>query len=376
MELGIYESLPIRLHLEPTTRCNARCPQCPRTFSASMMTDPRLKIVDWDPEDLKIVLEDEFFKNLKSVLINGNYGDIVMHPRPKELIKVLLNKKLNYVVINTNGGALNTEFWSWLGSHRNVIVEFGIDGLKDTHHLYRRNTVFEVVMKNAKAFIDSGGLAVWVMTTFRHNEHQIEECRKLAKEYKFKQFKQRPSTRFYYRDYIVLDNNMNEAYRLEPASKIADRYSNRKKAQYKKVEIPKVSKIDIKEFDNPISSKATRAIECLVSNHPSVYLSASGKLYPCCWTANKHEQSLMGGINSSFVQTFHKTLGYDVDFNDVMKNKISDIVKSGIFKEIEKSWYSKNQFDACKETCAIRSNMNYQHDNSTTEKINEKENEV
>jgi MoaA/NifB/PqqE/SkfB family radical SAM enzyme len=375
MELGIYEHLPSRLHLEPTTRCNARCPQCPRTFAASMMTDPRLKMVDWNPEDLKTVLEDEFFKNLKSVLINGNYGDIVMHPHPKELIEVLLNRNV-YLVINTNGGALSTEFWSWLGSHRNVVVEFGIDGLKDTHHLYRRNTVFEVVMKNAKAFIDAGGDARWSMTVFKHNEHQIEECRNLAKEYKFKQFKQRPSTRFYHTDYIVLDNNMNEAYRLEPASKVADRYSNRKKSRYKKIEIPKISKIDINEFDNPIPKIDTCAIECLVSSHPSVYLSASGKLYPCCWTANKHEKSLIEGINSSFVQTFHKDLRYDIDFNDVTKNKISDIVKSGIFREIEKSWYSKNQFDVCKEICAIRSNMNYQYDNSIAEKINEKENEV
>jgi MoaA/NifB/PqqE/SkfB family radical SAM enzyme len=371
MELGIYEDLPTRLHLEPTTRCNARCPQCPRTFSASMITDPRLKMVDWNPEDLKTVLEDEFFKNLKNVLINGNYGDIVMHPRPKELIEVLLNRNLS-LDINTNGGALNTEFWGWLGSQKGIMVEFGIDGLKDTHHLYRRNTVFEVVMKNAKAFIDAGGDARWSMTVFKHNEHQIEECNNLAKEYGFKSFKQRPSTRFSKRDFIVLDNDMNEAYRLEPASKVANRYSNRKKSQYERIEIPKVSKIDINEFDNPISDISTCAIHCLVSNPLSVYLSASGKLYPCCWTSYKHERSLMEGINSSFVQTFHKNLGYDIDFNGVMKNKISDIVKSGIFTEIEKSWYSNNQFDICKNTCSIRSNMNYQSNNSNINEISKK----
>jgi len=370
MELGIYENFPNKLHLEPTTRCNARCPQCPRTFAASMLTDPRLKMVDWNPEDLKRVLDDDFFKNLDAVLINGNYGDIVMHPNPKELIEVLLNKKLVNIHINTNGGALNTEFWSWLGSQQNVIVEFGIDGLKDTHHLYRRNTVFEIVMKNTKAFIDAGGNAIWAMTVFRHNEHQIEECRNLATKYGFKSFKHRPTTRFNKRDYIVLDNDMNEAYRLEPASAVAKRFKDRKRD-----EIKSVSEINISELKPSFPTKS-KTIKCLVADSPSVYLSASGKLYPCCWTGWSHESSLMKGINSSFVETFYKNLGYDTDFNDVIKNKISDIINSGIFTRIEESWYSKNQFDICKKTCAVHSNMNHQYDNSNIEKISEKQNEV
>lgn len=373
MNLGIYEALPAKLHLEPTTRCNARCPQCPRTFAASMITDPRLKMVDWNPEELKTVLEDEFFKNLDSVLINGNYGDIVMHPNPKELIKVLLNRNLSLITINTNGGALSSEFWSWLGSQKDIVVEFGIDGLKDTHHLYRRNTVFEVVLKNAKDFIDAGGHATWAMTVFKHNEHQIKECYDLAKDYGFKSFKQRPSTRFNsLGDYIVLDNNMKEAYRLEPASIIASRFKDKKKSKYKKIEIPKAYEIDISEFKPPISNLKSRSIECLVANPLSVYLSASGKLYPCCWTAYNHETSLMRAINSSFIETFFKKLGYDKDFNDVRKNKISDIISCGIFTEIENSWYSNDQFDICKKTCALRSNMNYQFKNSDINEISEK----
>lgn len=373
MEIGIYEDLPIKLHLEPTTRCNARCPQCPRTFAATMITDPRLKIVDWKPEDLKTVLEDDFFKKLKLVLINGNYGDIVMHPNPKELIKVILDKNLS-LNINTNGGALNSEFWSWLGSQKNVEVEFGIDGLKDTHHLYRRNTVFEVVMKNAKSFIDAGGRARWAMNVFKHNEHQIEECRNLAKEYGFKSFKQRPSTRFSKRDRIVLDNDMKEAYRLEPASVIEKKFKHKPKSEYETVGIPnpKFSEIDVNKFNNFEPQMRSRAIHCLVSKPLSVYLSAGGKLYPCCWTAYSHERSLMKEINSSFVETFHKKLGYDLDFNNVMKNKISDIVSSGIFTEIEESWYRKNQFDICKQICGTNSNMIYQYKNSSIYKIKEK----
>ena len=367
MELGIYPTLPKKLHLEPTTRCNARCPQCSRTYLGSLITDPRLEMVDWNPIDLEKTLADPFFKELEGVIVNGNFGDIVMHPNPKELITVLLNRGLKEIVIHTNGGGLNTEFWSWLGSKPNVMVQFGIDGLKDTHHLYRRNTVFEVVMKNAKAFIDAGGIALWAMTVFKHNEHQVEECRKLATEYNFKYFRERPSTRWdIAKDYIVLDNDMKESYRLEPASYIANRFKNfPKDVQLKsKIKIPEVSEFDLNKLKPAQPSLNICAIECLVAEESFVFLSAKGNLYPCCWVGSDHENSLMKNTDSSFVQTFYKDLGYDLDFNNVLKNKISDIIKSGLFTKIEDSWMTRNQFDICQRTCRTRSNMKHQYKNS------------
>ena len=360
MNLGIYKNLPTKLHLEPTTECNARCPQCPRTFNSSLLTQPRLKITEWNPQDLKSVLEDEFFKDLNYVLINGNYGDIVMHSNPKELIQVLLDRNVTYVVINTNGGALNAKFWSWLGSLGKIIVEFGIDGLEDTHHLYRRNTRFDVVMKNAKAFIDAGGYAYWVMTTFKHNEHQIEDCKRLSKEFGFKQFKERPSTRWDKKDHVILGNDMEESYRLEPATSIADRFKDLPKSIHENVDIPLTSAISIDELRPQPATPAICEISCSVAKDNSVYLSAGGNLYPCCWTANEHEKSFIECVDSSFVKTFHKELGYNLNFNNVIDNKISDIIDSGLFTRIEDSWFSSKQINACAKTCGIKSNYNYQ----------------
>ena len=44
------------------------------------------------------------------------------------------------------------------------------------------------IIKNAQAFIDAGGYAVWKMIKFDHNEHQVEDCRALAKNLGFQRF--------------------------------------------------------------------------------------------------------------------------------------------------------------------------------------------
>ena len=62
-------------------------------------------------------------------------------------------------------------------TNRKSHVRFSVDGLRDTNHLYRRNTDFDVIMRNAQTFID-GGRATWVFIAFQHNEHQIGEAKR------------------------------------------------------------------------------------------------------------------------------------------------------------------------------------------------------
>ena len=43
-------------------------------------------------------------------------------------------------------------------------------------------------MTNVKSFIQAGGEAHWEFLVFKHNEHQVEEARNLAREMGFKEF--------------------------------------------------------------------------------------------------------------------------------------------------------------------------------------------
>jgi len=178
------------LHLEPTNRCNARCPQCARTdrFTGETVTWLEGKEQEWDPEHLDDVLSHHRFANLQNILINGNFGDIVMHTRPLELLRVCRKHARDNLRINTNGSGLKKEFWQSV-AELNPIIDFSIEGLtQDIHHQYRRNTILSRIFENATAFIEAGGRAQWVMTVFQHNEHQVEACAERAKEMGFIDF--------------------------------------------------------------------------------------------------------------------------------------------------------------------------------------------
>ena len=340
---GIYKG-PIRtIHLEPTSDCNARCPQCPRTYDTFFKTMPGLKINEWSPEELKKVLNHEYFSDVLTVLVNGNLGDIVKHSNPKELIQVLIDHGVR-VKINTNGGALPTEFWSWLGQQHNVNVEFGIDGLEDTHHLYRRNTLFKVVMKNALAFINAGGEANWAMTIFKHNEHQEEECRKLAKEYGFTQFKSRVSQRWNTKDLIVYDKKHNPEYILKPATVIENDYANRRNDTIQSFKENYPRSIN-ESYDLDVD------VQCQVIQDSMVYLSAEKKLWPCCWTAQEVQDDVLKNKKGLLSKKLYTELKLDKDFNNVVKHDITDILNAGLFKHIEESW-GDIPYRVCSQTCS------------------------
>ena len=171
-------------HLEISSRCNAACPLCPRNFNGYPYND------GYGEHDMTLaqaqqIFQPEFLKQIKVVLINGNFGDAVMNPDTVSIVEYfkLHNPDLR-ISISTNGGARDRNFWQALALAK-AEVQFCIDGIDQVHSLYRQNTVYSTVIKNASEFIAAGGKAVWKMIDFDHNRHQEAECRRLAKEMKF-----------------------------------------------------------------------------------------------------------------------------------------------------------------------------------------------
>lgn len=359
MIIGIYKDLPEYLHIEPTKRCNAACPQCPRTIGASLQSYPNIPKTEITPDNLKTILSDKFFKRLRKVLINGNYGDIVMHSTPKEFVQTFIDMKFQEIQINTNGGGLSTEFWSWLGSQSNVIVEFALDGLEDTHHLYRRNTRFDTVIKNAKAYINAGGYARWIMNVFGNNEHQVDVCRQMSKDLGFAEFYSDDSVRFHKEYDTLVDKNFNEVAKLYPTEFVKNNKhlgkEDRSKEWYKKVYNFVNQEFDILQDDRSKSYiNGPEVVDCKVTQGlESIYISGDRKLWPCCWMELDYNKKTLDNNYSSFVDLFFKTLNKEKDFNSLSKHTATDVVNAGLLTTIEKSWSSKC-IDICKRTCASK----------------------
>lgn len=321
------------LHIEPTRKCNAQCPMCARFLGSSPNVAPWVNEVDVSIDQLTTLLPR---LDLQMISINGNYGDLVMHHDPTSLVE-LCSANSNLVVIHTNGGAQNKTFWKTIGALNNVTCIFAIDGLDDTHHLYRRNTRFDVIINNAKTFIDAGGTAIWDMLIFEHNQHQVEECKKIATEMGFNTFNSKPNARYGKSDYPVHDKDYNTEYYI----KSIDKVRNYKHADSR---LPLYTKQD---YDKILYSDHTRrreikmsCIDCRVIEQQSIFISADNRVWPCCWLgqmANKAEKNFS---SSDFVKTFGKTNTLE-NFDSIVKQ----------FDIISQSWSTNKPFYECAANC-------------------------
>ena len=189
------------LHVEPTSKCNASCPGCPRN-NCGYGVKKSLILQDLDPDI--IIAEANKLINLKVIHLCGNVGDAIAYKylnkavdkivAQNEFFRIIKANKHWTLSIATNGSLRSTKWWEELGkkcnlnlfkSHR---IQFGIDGLEDTNHIYRQATNFNKIIDNAKAFIDAGGVAEWQYLKFKHNEHQVDEARQLANDIGFNRF--------------------------------------------------------------------------------------------------------------------------------------------------------------------------------------------
>ena len=237
------------LHLEPTSRCNAACPQCARYQDDGITLNPNIEIRDLTLAKLTEKLNDNFIAQLDKLFMCGIYGDPAASNQSLAIYDWFRHINPNITLgMNTNGSLRNPHWWSLLGQRLNKLEDycvFSIDGLENTNHIYRRNTIWSKIMKNAQSFIDSGGRAHWDMLVFKHNEHQVDECKQLAKDMGFVAFRAKVSKRFISKPIAG----------LEPP-----------------------------EIYNP-QLRIGGNISCHAMNEKSIYMNYRGELLPCCWLA-------------------------------------------------------------------------------------------
>lgn len=232
------------LHLESTDACNAACPQCLRETD---ITFDKNDLHHLTVEQIKSIVDVDTIKNLDKMYMCGDYGDPAAGRHTLEIFKYFRNINPTIVLgMNTNGGLRNSDWWQELAGILNQprdYVVFSIDGLADTNHIYRVNVKWTKVLENAQAFIRAGGQAHWEMLVFEHNQHQVDQAEQTAKDMGFRWFRAKVSKRF----------KTQPIEFLKPPT----------------------------AWNDPIVSEGK--IECQALNESSIYISAKGIVYPCCW---------------------------------------------------------------------------------------------
>ena len=167
------------IQIETTTRCLLGCPACSRTVFAEKLHRPYPKI-DLDVDDLWNFFDCDSGRAITTLSLCGDYGDSIYYPKLFELIERFRSTK--QFIIHTAGSHQPAEFWHQLVALLTPedTVVFGIDGLEDTNHLYRRNSNWASIMTALDIVVASGVQAEWDTNIFSFNYNRLDEIRKFA----------------------------------------------------------------------------------------------------------------------------------------------------------------------------------------------------
>lgn len=174
--------LPVSIAIEPTTSCNLRCPECPsglRSFTRETgMLDPKFFKQTIDQLHKDILYLTFYFQ-----------GEPFLHPLFTEMVQYASGKKI-YTATSTNAHFLNDET-------SNKIIESGLDRLiisidgttQETYEQYRIGGSLEKVLEGARTIVkwkrklkSKTPHLIFQFLIVRHNENQVDEVKRLAKE--------------------------------------------------------------------------------------------------------------------------------------------------------------------------------------------------
>jgi hypothetical protein len=201
-------------------------------------------------EDIQRLCPVEWVQGLEKMFMCGNYGEPAAAHECLEIYRWF--RKINPDItlgMNTSGSLRSADWWQELGTILNQpldYVVFSIDGLEDTNHVYRRNSIWNKIMTNAQAYISAGGHAHWDMLVFEHNKHQVDQAQELADRMGFTWFR----------------------------TKYTDR--------------PITANIQwLVKIDQPVQQSPSTEILCHYESTKQAYLSAQGQWLPCCYIGGK-----------------------------------------------------------------------------------------
>lgn len=336
------------LEIELSTKCNAACPQCSRNYYGGI-TYPGLPLVNLSLKSLQKNISKSFLEKLDEIALVGTYGDPCMHTDLISVVNWIQQSTNASIRISTNGSLRSKKFWSQLGNlmREQDRVMFCIDGLKDTNHIYRRNTNFNKIIDNLSAFNNAGGRSIWTFIVFEHNEHQVDAAKKMSNELSCHGFIHKKTNRFvnYTNELVkkspVMDNNSNIIYWLAPP----------KNKKYLNVGYQTQTQTQTKEY------LKTTKITCMVLKNKIVSISGEGYVLPCGFLQDRlyGYESESHPDRKQLIELINKAGGFEAI--NINHNSIENIITGNFFNNIKESWTNDNRLERCASKCGEDNNF-------------------
>jgi MoaA/NifB/PqqE/SkfB family radical SAM enzyme len=321
------------INLEFTDYCNAACPMCARYKWNGELYKEKVNQNHNNLKTLQKRIPEKIIKQLKKFYSVGTYGDPLMNPECLDIFNWV--KDINpdcELSFHTNGGGRGIDFWKRC-AELGIKIRFGIDGLEDTNHLYRRNVNWQKLMENVIAFIQAGGKAHWHFYIFKHNEHQIEQARVLSKNLGFRSFSFEFSDRWKQSNWVT--GELEDRSRWSAGNYFIEKPTTQQSTYYRNSTVKPYSE---EQFN------LTKKIVCAMASNNSyeIYVRANGNVQPCCMLGDLdvHES---------------KNLIKDPKSVNINHTNLEDILNGEYFKLLDKgiNLGTADRLKNCFYTCGV-----------------------
>jgi sulfatase maturation enzyme AslB (radical SAM superfamily) len=316
-------------------------------------------------EDVQQYFPDSFLKRLNRVDFCGNFGDPCI---ARDFYKICEFLTLNYnitIKVSTNGSMRNPVWWRKLGAlfaGTDSWLEFHVDGLRDTNHLYRIGANWDKIMANAQAFISGGARADWYYILFKHNQHQVGEAQETAREMGFDNFVVVETGRFPndgtfrymhpdgdWRDLEQATISARDGIEDTKTDTIAEKHETlpsqetNPKAPTEKIQVQK---------NNPGLLTPVNGISCKSAIKNRFFLDSQGNIAPCCWVSNRDVQNPGDMLRSIALA------GKDLDRFNIRNRPIEEILQDELFTQVFAELWESDSLVTCRKKCG-RKHRNY-----------------
>ena len=274
-------------HIEISSKCTLRCPRCARQEVPDGLVNTELNL-----EFFKRNFTPEFVRaNVEKITFCGDDGDPIYAHDLIPVIQYLKSIRPVEIVLVTNGSHKKLTWWTQLGAllDSNDSVHFSIDGYNNaSNNLYRVNSDYDSIIDGLQTLRRmSTCQIVWAAIAFKFNEHHIDAMKKVAKQLGVDRFQLTKSTKFgsVYPSYGVDDP-------LEPSVKFVSsshRFEREVTALSEAGEWTAIPFTNNRLFNQTKSRNGITPL-CEIGNK-GLYIDARGRLFPCCWVANRYNHN-------------------------------------------------------------------------------------
>jgi MoaA/NifB/PqqE/SkfB family radical SAM enzyme len=179
-------SHPVQVMVDPANACQLACPACVHSTNKAYSD-----VFDWPRVTLPMETYEAYLSRFGPFAFCAslyNYGEPLLNKHFSEIVR-MSKEYLLYTITSTN--------LSLPVINADAIVESGLDYMilsidgtsQDTYGRYRKNGKLDLVLSNLAKLVAAKRRTgsrtphlVWQFLTFEHNQHQVPEARRLAKE--------------------------------------------------------------------------------------------------------------------------------------------------------------------------------------------------